>query len=79
MEMLTIILRGYQELDNGVTHAVPIDLLEKRVTQRSISAEDFAHELQAALHEGDFAITSPGMIALTETGIRHYAQTLQLR
>lgn len=79
MKMRTILLSSYQELDDGITQEVPIDSLENRVTQRNVTPEDFAHELQAALQEGDFVITSPGMVGLTDSGAQHYAQTLQLR
>ncbi len=79
MEMRMILLSAYKELGNGVASAVPVDLLEECVIQRHVTSKDFAYGLQAALRDGDFSLTSPGMIELTEAGSRHYTKALQLR
>ena len=76
MNPRTILLRSFQELDNGVTSAVPIEMLEYRSMQRNLSPDDMAREFHAALREGHFEITSPGMVGITETGSRHYAQAM---
>ena len=77
MNPRTILLRSFQELDNGFTSAVPIEMLESRSMQRNMSADDITQELQAALQEGHFEITSPGMVGMTETGTRHCAQSAE--
>ena len=70
----TILVRSFQELDNGVTCAVPIDVLQDRSMRKNVSPEEINNELQAALQDGYFEITSPGMVGLTETGTLHYTQ-----
>jgi len=77
MNPRTILLRSFQELDNGVTSTVPIEMLEYRSMQRNLSPDEIAREFRAALREGDFEITSPGMVGMTETGSRHYAQAME--
>jgi hypothetical protein len=77
MNPRTILLRSFQELDNGVTSAVPIEMLEWRSMQRNMAPDEIATELQAALHEGHFEITSPGMVGMTETGASHCALIAQ--
>jgi hypothetical protein len=76
--MRTILLSSYHELDKDDSHAVPIDLLEKYAVERNFSAEDFACELKAAIHEGDLALVALGMIGPTEVGKRHYDASLKL-
>lgn len=75
MKMREILLGRCHELDNGVTWSVPVNLLEKWAIQRNIHLGDFSQEMDAALHEGDLEITSPGMIGMTEAGSRRYAET----
>jgi hypothetical protein len=78
MQLRTILLSSFQEFDNGVTHSIPIDFFKGKLIERNVTPEDFDHELMAALHEGDFSITSPGMIEMTDAGAQHYARNLQL-
>ncbi|GAA4021331.1 hypothetical protein [Actimicrobium antarcticum] len=76
MHTRTLLLSSIIELDHGVHHGVPVDVLMARVQQRHLSAEDAFIELQAALHEGDLQETSPGMVCLTESGSSRYKQSL---
>jgi len=74
MELRKLLLSSCLELDNGVTPAVPVDCLENWAIKRSISLGDFSQELDAALHDGDLEITSPGMIGMTKAGTQRYAE-----
>jgi len=79
MKKHTVLLRTYQELDNGISPDVPLDLLKDRFIRRYVSSQDFDSLLQTALEEGDLAHTTPGMIGVTQAGMQTYVSTLQLR
>ncbi len=78
MKMRTILLSCYKELDPDTTRSVPLEVLEKCMSERDVTSEDFALELQAALLDGDFVFKSPGIITMTEAGTHRYANSLQL-
>jgi len=79
MKKHTVLLRAYQDLDNGISPDVPLDLLEVHFFRRHASGQNFDSLLQTALHEGDLAYTTPGMIGVTESGMQNYVRALQLR
>lgn len=77
MEIRNILLASFIELDNGVHKGVPLDVLEKRVSQRSISPQDFEINMASALHEGHFQMVSPGIVGLTPAGMAHYRHMVE--
>lgn len=76
MQIRTALLSIFKELDNGVHHGVPIDVLLGRAQKRQFTAEDFFVALQAALHDGDLIESSPGLVSLTPAGAAHYQELL---
>lgn len=72
MEIRTILLATYIDLDNDVHPGVPLDTLQQRVYQRHVTPEDFAIAMQAAIHEGDLVETSRGIVTLSQSGREHY-------
>ena len=78
MQMRTILVSIFIELDNGVHDGVPIDALLARAEKRQVSAQDFVVALQTALHDGDLIESSPGLVRLTASGTEFYRESLSL-
>ena len=79
MQLRTLLLGGLQELGSNAGHdMLSIDLFKAKMMERNIGAEDFAYEMQAALHDGDIAINQSNMISITEKGVAHYTKNLEL-
>ncbi len=72
MQIRTALLSIFKELDNGVHHGVPVDVLLARAQKRQFTAEDFFVALQSALHDGDLIESSPGLVSLTPAGAGHF-------
>jgi len=54
----------YAELDNGVTPGVPVDALTERVLRKNIDPDTYFKALTSGVRNGEFAMLSPGVIAL---------------
>lgn len=78
MQIRTVLLSIFIELDNGVHAGVPVDVLLARAQKRQFSAADFFIALQAAIHDGDLTESSPGLVSLTALGAEHYQASLSL-
>lgn len=72
MQIRTVLLSIFMELDNGVHDGVPIDVLLSRAQRRDYSAEDFFIAVQTAIHDGDLVESSPGLVSVTAAGLEHF-------
>ena len=76
MQIRSVLILCFVELDNGVHHGVPVDVLLTKARGRHLSADDFFVALQAALNQGDLIESSPGVVSLTALGERYYHAAL---
>ncbi|CAN5455042.1 hypothetical protein BH11PSE11_BH11PSE11_03030 [soil metagenome] len=78
MKIRTALLSCLKELGAAGSNGVQLQALQAAMSLRQVTREDFAMEMNAALHEGDVASSSPGLLRVTDKGDVHFKQLITL-